>query len=152
MNYSELTSFSVYVLVNTAYVLIDIINLLSFLPGNNWGVDAVSGLSGLGYGPQEQFYGCADVAILGDGAPATIPTTTTTSASMITTTSSPPTGDRSTPSSTSQLPVISSTGDPPVTAKPKCFAVNEFAGDKSMDNWCEIHCKKDFCPETHCRC
>ena len=32
------------------------------LPGNSWGVDK-NGTSCLGCGPQEQFYGCADVAI-----------------------------------------------------------------------------------------
>merc|ERR1712121_518255 len=35
--------------------------------GNRWGTDPVTGRSGLGYGPQEQFYGCADISIHGQG-------------------------------------------------------------------------------------
>ena len=34
----------------------------SFSLGNSWGSDATG--SGLGHGPQEQFYGCSDIAIL----------------------------------------------------------------------------------------
>lgn len=47
--------------------------------GNSWGVDANG--SGLGFGPQETYYGCADVAITSNGVPppvATEPVTTTT--------------------------------------------------------------------------
>lgn len=33
--------------------------------GNSWGVDRMTGESGLGKGPQEQFYGCSDVQIKG---------------------------------------------------------------------------------------
>nr|KAG5714949.1 hypothetical protein BaRGS_000437 [Batillaria attramentaria] len=31
--------------------------------GNSWGKDPDTGAEGIGFGPQEQFYGCADVAI-----------------------------------------------------------------------------------------
>lgn len=41
--------------------------------GNSWGRDPVTGVSGMGYGAQEQFYGCADIAI----SPTVFPETTT---------------------------------------------------------------------------
>ncbi|XP_064601261.1 uncharacterized protein LOC135467415 [Liolophura sinensis] len=31
--------------------------------GNSWGTDEVTGQSGIGFGAQEQFYGCADISI-----------------------------------------------------------------------------------------
>lgn len=33
--------------------------------GNSWGTDPVTGVSGIGEGPQEQFYGCSDIEITG---------------------------------------------------------------------------------------
>ena len=38
--------------------------------GNNWGIDPATGKGGQGLGPQEEFYGCADVSIK-PNAPAT---------------------------------------------------------------------------------
>ena len=147
------TNIFLFVVMNTRLFISKYYHPLLIHTGNNWGVDAVTGLSGLGYGPQEQFYGCADVTIVGNGAQTTTSSTTTTSTAATTTTiPSSPTGDKSTRTSTTQLPVTSSTGDLLVTSKPNCFAVNEFAGDKSMDSWCEINCKRGFCPETHCKC
>merc|ERR1712241_685722 len=43
--------------------------------GNNWGIDPVSGNGGQGLGPQEEFYGCADVSIAPSGPTTPKPTT-----------------------------------------------------------------------------
>lgn len=32
--------------------------------GNSWGTDPITGVSGIGEGQQEQFYGCSDIAIV----------------------------------------------------------------------------------------
>ena len=39
--------------------------------GNNWGT-CKNGTSGIGCGPQEEFYNCADIAILDNGTPGTM--------------------------------------------------------------------------------
>ena len=59
--------------------------MYSPFPGNNWGRDSEG--EGLGHGPQEEFYGCADVAVTGDDEDSTVrvtstsaPTTTSTAA------------------------------------------------------------------------
>ena len=44
--------------------------------GNNWGCED-SGECGVGLGPQEEFWGCADIAITPDGKPTGSPPTTT---------------------------------------------------------------------------
>ena len=61
---------------------------------NSWGNDEHG--TGLGYGHQEEFYGCADVEIINTTGkptekPTLAPTTTTTSTTMLTTTSKPTT-------------------------------------------------------------
>ncbi len=50
--------------------------------GNSWGKDPETGEECVGCGPQEQFYGCADIAILEDGGNS--PTSTTTRATTTT--------------------------------------------------------------------
>ncbi len=45
---------------------------------NNWGTDPVTGQSGLGFGAQEQFRGCADITITSKTPSTVIPTSTTT--------------------------------------------------------------------------
>ena len=63
--------------------------------GNSWGTDFETGVGCLGCGPQEQFYGCADISISNGGAPpqtTAAPTTnqkpdTTTTQPIVTTTS-----------------------------------------------------------------
>ena len=47
-------------------------SIYSFFAGNSWGVDPDTGEEGVGLGPQEQFYGCADVRITG-GSGSTTP-------------------------------------------------------------------------------
>ena len=52
-------------------------SIYSFIAGNSWGVDPDTGEQGVGLGPQEQFYGCADVRITG-GSGSTAPHQATT--------------------------------------------------------------------------
>jgi len=69
--------------------------------GNSWGVDEVTGEMGLGYGPQEQFYGCSDISIVAkDQSASTTPGPKTTTKI---TTKQPP----STQPSTTLLPTTS---------------------------------------------
>lgn len=49
--------------------------------GNNWGTDENG--SGIGFGLQEEFYGCSDIKVIGDG---TLPPTSTPKSSSLTTT------------------------------------------------------------------
>ena len=42
--------------------------------GNSWGTDPDTGESGMGLGAQEQFYGCADIAINSKDGSNTHPT------------------------------------------------------------------------------
>jgi len=62
--------------------------------GNSWGSDDEG--TGIGYGPQEEFYGCADVEIIrtSSNPPTTKPTTTTTTEAN--TTKDPTTTNQST--------------------------------------------------------
>jgi len=75
--------------------------------GNNWGTDADG--SGLGHGYQEEFYGCADIKVVGSGATtdATKPssthgTKTTTTTSNTSTTKKPIATTTSKPSNDNQ--------------------------------------------------
>jgi len=80
--------------------------------GNNWGVDPDTGKGGTGLGPQEEFYGCADVSIApaGGAKPATsLPTTT-----VKPTTSKPTTSQPTTVRPTTEVPTTSN----PKTDKP----------------------------------
>ena len=45
----------------------------TLLAGNSWGTDSEG--SGLGHGPQEEFYGCADIAITDDPMDSTVTVT-----------------------------------------------------------------------------
>ena len=49
--------------------------MYSPFPGNNWGRDSEG--EGLGHGPQEEFYGCADVAVTDDDKDSTVSVTST---------------------------------------------------------------------------
>ena len=47
---------------------------LTFLPGNSWGNDFVTGKGCIGCGPQEEFYACADIRISRRGGKIAHPT------------------------------------------------------------------------------
>merc|ERR1712168_162320 len=112
--------------------------------GNRWGTDSVTGQSGLGYGPQEQFYGCADISIRGQGW--------TTSKKPLTTTARPAT-TTARATTTTAAPTAKSTPTASPTSRPtSCWAVNEFEGVVAMDKWCQDNCLSGYCPASMCEC
>merc|ERR1712168_285217 len=132
--------------------------------GNRWGSDPVSGQSGLGYGPQEQFYGCADISIHGQGSLTTTERLTTTSQNTIQPATTPRTPASTTkPKTTAQSPKTTTpmpslpTRKPKTPAKPtsrptSCEAINEFHGRQGMDQWCTDNCLSGYCPSETCLC
>ena len=132
------------------------------LTGNSWGIDAKSGMSGLGLGNQEQFYGCADVAVRPPSStkpegtltesPATSTERSGTTAPITTSTDTTPTARTSAgifPTSTpSTLPPHSTTDG----STRRCFATGRWRGSTFMDTWCERNCRLSNCPATHCLC
>ncbi|PVD36382.1 hypothetical protein C0Q70_03364 [Pomacea canaliculata] len=85
---------------------------------------------GLGYGPQEEFYGCADVAISsasGSEAAASLASSTVVS-SVVATLDLQPRG--------------------------QCFAVSPtWRGQPQMDTWCDYSCTvTGYCPQGLCAC
>ncbi|XP_060078313.1 uncharacterized protein LOC132557801 [Ylistrum balloti] len=97
--------------------------------GNSWGTDP-DGRSGIGYGPQEEFYGCSDVAIQtrSDSSSAlkpvvtsvqpTTPKPTTTTPKPTTTTPKPTTTTTPKPTTTTPKPTTT-TPKPTTTTTPK---------------------------------
>ncbi|XP_033764269.1 mucin-5AC-like [Pecten maximus] len=96
--------------------------------GNSWGTDP-DGRSGIGFGPQEEFYGCSDVAIQGSDTvkPMTTsnvhkPTTTTdkitTTTPRPTTTTAKPTTTTTKPTTTTPKPTTTTPTPTTTTAKP----------------------------------
>ncbi|KAL4216326.1 hypothetical protein ACF0H5_024053 [Mactra antiquata] len=126
--------------------------------GNSWGVDPKSGRGCVGCGPQEEFYGCADVSIMSDSAPvvmtnAPITQAPTTKAPVVIT-NRPVTQRPVTQRPATQQPVYQ-------TQTPKefigakitgCVAINNWAGDKQMDQWCTDNCFAGSCPAYACDC
>lgn len=137
--------------------------------GNSWGTDP-DGTSCTGCGPQEEFYGCSDIAVEGDttgtAQPPTIHPTTTAAPQQ---TPEPTTTAAPTPT---PQPTITSTAQPttstarPTTLSPRptnpaatsspvvqwtCTAV---VNSGATDFWCESNCKHtpSNCPPSHCEC
>ena len=125
----------------------------------------------MGLGPQEEFYGCSDVAITTSGAyqptakTTTIRPPTTTTRRRTTTTTSPTKPTLSKPSTHSPIPSTSrprttsqpkstTTTAPKYTSRPdmKCTAIGAWEGSPSQDRWCDINCRIDNCPPNLCHC
>jgi len=100
--------------------------------GNNWGCDDKTGECCLGCGPQETFWGCADITIQGSGPHnTTIPIPSTSGAKT-----------------TKPVPVET-------TTKPNtdnCHAIPPYDSDPGMDEWCKTNCKVGNCPPDVCSC
>lgn len=102
--------------------------------GNNWGCEG--GTCGLGYGPQEEFYGCADVTITGrhgghGGHPAFIPRTT----------------------HRPRTPTWNRGGHGAAAVPGTCRAApGPWYTVPGLDNWCVINCAAGNCPPSHCTC
>ncbi|XP_022311412.2 uncharacterized protein LOC111116715 [Crassostrea virginica] len=148
--------------------------------GNNFGF-APDGHNCRGCGPQEEFYGCADVTIIPRSTPVPDRQTTAqqtprpvvnTSPTEIVT--RPP---LTTPAPTQRpggLPFMpgvtvrtSSTTTTTTTAKPTttkmvmtsslrpvsgCRAINLWAGNPILDKWCVTNCAQGNCPASACAC
>ncbi|XP_033761235.1 uncharacterized protein LOC117343020 [Pecten maximus] len=132
--------------------------------GNRWGCtgnDFTRGSCGLGRGPQEEFYACSDIAILESGtddnaipSPTThypnVPTSLTTKAPPVQTTR---TVQTTTVPSTTQAPTQRPvTRIPPPSIQIVCKSAGAWKGLLAMDKWCDVNCKRRYCPMTHCRC
>lgn len=149
--------------------------------GNSWGTDD-DGRSCVGCGPQEEFYGCADVAIF--PLPATSNTqaagptrrtpppagkTTQAPSDQPTTSSPPPNEERSTTQPPRRVPevvtaapteprvpenVTASTTEPRVTTPNAegCVAADGYEDNKNMERWCQVNCPLGNCPPFLCRC
>ena len=100
-----------------------------FFPGNNWGI-CEDGRGELGCGPQEEFYGCADIEIL--KASTGNPPVSVTSTSTTTTT----------------------TVSPDAASPDTCVAIGPWQGSVRVDAWCQVNCHftPPFCPITMCFC
>lgn len=113
----------------------------------SWGVDPVTGQGCVGCGPQEEFYGCADVAIQGDGPvipPEPVPAVT------ISTRVPRPVTQRTAAQTLAR--VQSTTPREFIGVKTTCKGINNWAGDPQMDQWCTDSCSKGNCPSYGCDC
>lgn len=119
--------------------------------GNNYGINP-DGRGCVGCGSQEEFYGCADIAISSNGQ---------TQAPVIVNPTNPIIIQQST-----MRPVVTFrpivtfrpfvTNAPVKTVRPPalltCKAINYWAGVESLDQWCTVECRKGNCPKTACTC
>jgi len=90
--------------------------------GNKWGYDPTTKQRGLGFGAQEQFLGCSDIAI-NDKAP------------VIEEIQVPQQQDVTTPAA--QLP---------------CRGVGRWAANQKQAEWCTVNCGIGHCPADLCVC
>ncbi|XP_046562529.1 uncharacterized protein LOC124271419 [Haliotis rubra] len=138
--------------------------------GNSYGVDP-DGRACIGCGLQEEFYGCADVAITGDGSnpitaqPGTQRPITTQKPYQPTQTPKPyqpiVTAQPYQPIKTQKpyQPVETpkpyqpiQTQAPATNGGQKCFGVNNWAGVPSLDRWCTLSCAAGHCLSLYCKC
>jgi len=110
--------------------------------GNNWGSDDEG--EGIGYGYQEEFYGCADVSIGSSGG--NLPTNSPPN---------PPTAEPTKP----QTDAPTEPQTPPPSDRPNtggsCVAIGPWAGQEALDDWCTVNCNAEYfpnCPEDMCLC
>jgi len=126
----------------------------TYITGNSWACDPVTGECCVGCNPlaQEHFRACADFAISRDGGsistnapspPASTTSTLAPSPPVTTTTSAPGTTTPPTPATTTTS-----------TSSGGCKAAGPWSGQESMNNWCVLNCNHDppYCPPTHCIC
>jgi len=131
---------------------------------NSWGTDPVTGQTGLGFGHQEEFYGCSDVQIAGNTGYQTTgatraDTTETTKADNSITTKFPRT--TTTKPTTTTTTTTTNTNNNSGTTKDTrnrndCFAIGAWTGNVRVTDLCRITCidydrayNNYWCPE-HC--
>lgn len=143
--------------------------------GNSWGTDPITSKGCVGCGPQEQFYGCSDIAInptKGGRPRKTTPQHPTQPTRKLTTPQHPtqPTRRLTTPQHptqprmTTMPPAWKTTAPPKPTLPPKnksppsgwckyeCCTVGVWRTVEKMDEWCMNNCSRGFCPASHCKC
>ncbi|KAK6168235.1 hypothetical protein SNE40_022103 [Patella caerulea] len=125
---------------------------------NSWGTDP-NGTSCIGCGPQEEFYACADIAIVSDGRVTESPVDSFTDstkspvASFTDPTKSPvasvtdPTKSRV---GIVMVPIEILTRQP--QAYKNCHATGVFANTQAYNNWCATNCALGACPDYLCSC
>ncbi|XP_046551505.1 mucin-5AC-like [Haliotis rubra] len=145
--------------------------------GNSWGCEGPTCC--VGCGPQEQFYGCADVAISADDKDQTTspPSTSKTSpcqettkpvveqttsesrnitkpSTDTTTTSTSATTVTSSPSSAATsdttTSITDSTTDKSDENSDDCKATGVWEGNPKITVWCLGNCARGYCPEDYC--
>ena len=95
-----------------------------YTAGNNWGTDQVTGQSGLGLGPQEQFYGCSDIRIKPNSGQIIVTDKPATSTSKQVSSTSASTNrpivstSTSTSSTSTNRPIVTSTASSTFTNRP----------------------------------
>ncbi|WAR03583.1 hypothetical protein MAR_010141 [Mya arenaria] len=124
---------------------------------NSWGVGS-NGEACVGCGEQEEFYGCADVAIEADGAPlppvTQVPPQTTAAPPKTTR----PTTTRTTPTTTTPRPTMTNVQKETTRffigarVDGDCYAINLWKGDPTLDQWCVENCAQGRCPAYGCAC
>ena len=92
--------------------------------GNSWGTDE-NGHSGLGFGYQEEFYGCSDLEIVATGSSKPTPKPTTRPTTQTSAATSRPNWSTNAPIQTTQDPILTPKPtnppvDPPITVS-FCF-------------------------------
>lgn len=122
----------------------------TYVCGNNWGTDPVTGESGMGVNPlqQEHFRACSDIAITGSEGPVNPGPEPTTPEPTTTTTPAPE------PTTAPPAPQPTTTSNGPDEPGTECHAVGIWAGNSAMDSWCETNCNwvPKFCPPNYCSC
>ena len=117
-----------FVLLNKQYMsCYDVCITYHLVVGNSWGVDPVTSKGCVGCGPQEQFYGCSDIAIMSGNSTAQQWNVT-----------SAPVDLHHTESTESVLPI--------------CEANGVYSMIPSMNGWCQHRCDGGTCVSSHCIC
>ncbi|GFR79409.1 cell wall integrity and stress response component 4-like [Elysia marginata] len=113
--------------------------------GNNWGTNADDGVSCVGCGPQEEFYGCADIQIVPPGEP--VPTTILDGPNESGSQSSNNANAENGNGGNSGSGGNTSGSTAPNGVNMVCHGVRN-----SLDTWCQINCQRGNCPASHCSC
>ncbi|XP_062616040.1 uncharacterized protein LOC134277745 [Saccostrea cucullata] len=136
--------------------------------GNNFGL-APDGHRCMGCGPQEEFYGCSDVTITPKTTPMYYPNSTphpdTPSPVYVTQTTEiitqPPPQTSTPPKNSGGFPINIFPGVPlvnpttteaPLQPGTRCYAINLWAGDPVLNEWCATNCANGNCPASACAC
>ncbi|GFO22514.1 hypothetical protein PoB_004901900 [Plakobranchus ocellatus] len=127
-----------------------------WITGNSWGRDPRTGEGCLGCGPQEQFYGCADINIR-PRKPSAPNQSRPVQASFSVLASEVQKASTAGPNDGGRAGVVSNLSNGGIPTR-KCLAVNNWEGDPELDRWCDVNCNSNdpgaprFCPPVFCSC